>query len=391
MSKKLLNKMHILVIPSEHFVTPRSPLGGIFQSEQAMALSNNGHKVGVISVGYISLRHFASSYPYEKRENKGSLAIYRKYKRSIFLERFINPVINVERHLRLFKGLYYSYEAEFGKPDVVHAHNFLYAGFMAEWLHRTWGIPYVLTEHSSAFALHGVSSSCDKMLKSVADAAGKLTCVSSGLKSLLQDRIKRNFALLPNIVDSSFFEIPLEDSLNRGSFVFLSVGSLDQNKNHEMLLRAFSAEFRQGKAVLKIVGNGPLLMKLQNLARSLGVASQVSFLGQLSREKVRDEMRSAHCLVHPSNYETFGVVLIESLACGLPLIATRSGGPEDIVNPGNGVLVDVGSETELAAAMRLIEQNFSRFDRQKLRDEAWNRFGEGMFVKNAVALYEEAI
>lgn len=383
--------MHILIIPSEHFVTQKSLLSGIFQSEQAKALCNNGHKVGVISVGYISLRYFASSYPYEKRENAGTLTIFRKYRRSAFLERFIPPVINVKRHLRLFKELYYSYEKEFGKPDVVHAHNFFYAGFMAEWLHKACGIPYVLTEHSSAFALHKVSNSCDGILKGVVDAAGKLTCVSSRLKSLLQCRLKRNFRLLPNIVDSSFFEMPLEDSFNRGRFVFLSVGSLDQNKNHELLLRAFSAEFKQGMAVLKIAGNGPLLVELQNLARSLGVSDQVYFLGQLSREKVRDEMRSAHCFVHPSKYETFGVVLIESLACGLPLISTRSGGPEDIVNPSNGILVDVGSETQLAAAMRFIEQNFTTYDRQKLRDEAWNRFGEEAFVQNAVSLYEEVI
>jgi glycosyltransferase involved in cell wall biosynthesis len=383
--------MNILIIPSEHFVTQKSPLSGIFQSEQAKALTNKGHKVGVISVGYISLRYFASSYPYETRENIGMLTILRKYKRSIFLERFMPPAINVVRHLRLFKELYYSYEKEFGKPDVVHAHNFFYAGFMAEWLHREYGIPFVLTEHSSAFALNGVSISCDDMLKCVADEASKLTCVSSRLKSLLQDRLKRTLGLLPNIVDSSFFKISLDDSFKPDHFVFLSVGSLDRNKNHELLLRAFSAEFKQSRAVLKIVGNGPLLIELNNLAKKLGIADQVYFLGQLSREKVRDEMSSAHCLVHPSKYETFGVVLIESLACGLPLIATRSGGPEDIVNRGNGMLVDEGSEAQLAVAMRLIEQNFTTYDRQKLRAEALNKFGEEAFVKNAVALYEEAI
>jgi len=383
--------MHILVIPSEHFVTYRSPLGGIFQYEQANALSKNGHKVGVISVGQISLRYLMQSYPYDKRETKKGLTIFRKYVRSLLLERFIPQSFNFERHLKLFKDLYFDYEEEFGKPEVVHAHNFFYAGFMAKWLRETRDIPFVLTEHSSAFAMGDVSSTCDSMLEGVADAADQLTCVSRRLKNLLQGRFKRNFGLLPNLVDANFFEVDLGDTFNRSHFTILSVGSLDQNKNHKMLLRAFAAEFRNRLAVLKIAGEGPLYTELQDLAESLCISSQVCFLGRLSRKEVRDEMLSAHCFVHPSNYETFGVVLIEALACGLPLIATRSGGPEDIVNQDNGILVDANSEVQMATAMRLVEQNLTKFDRKKLRNEALNKFGDVAFVKNAVANYEEAI
>ena len=383
--------MHILIIPSENFVTKKNPLGGIFQYDQAKALSKAGHKTGVISVGFITLRHLFQSYPYEKCENSGTLTIFRMYKRSFLLERFVPPAVNIERSLNLFKSLYAEYEEHYGQPDVVHAHNFFYAGFHAKWLFEQYGIPFILTEHSSAFVQQQHSHRRDDALKNVAERAGVLSCVSTHLKFYMQRRFGFNFCLLPNIVDFSFFEEPLGCSASKEVFVFLTVGSLDKNKNQSLLLRAFADGFKRKSALLRIAGEGSLRSELEKLSKYLGIVNQVRFLGQIPREKVLEEMQSAHCFVLPSNYETFGVVLIEALACGLPLIATRSGGPEDIVNPGNGLLIDVGSKRQLIDAMRFIRQNLTSYDRQQLRDEARSKFGEEAFVKNTVALYEKAI
>ena len=102
-------------------------------------------------------------------------------------------------------------------------------------------------------------------------------------------------------------------------------------------------------------------------------------------------MMNSDCFVLSSNFETFGVVLIEALACGLPLIATKCGGPEDIVNKQNGILMDVENQLQLEDAMLTMYKNANKYDKQKLRSDAKDRFGEKAFIKNAMKYYEVGI
>lgn len=381
--------MHILIVPSELFLTELNPFGGIFQYGQAKAFAKAGHQVGVISVGFITLRYLFKKYPYHAAENQDSLNILRKYERSFLLERHIKPEMNVQRYLKLFKKQYEEYICEFGHPDIVHAHNFFYAGFMAGWIKDSYGVPFVLTEHSSAFARGFVPNRINYLLSRVGLKAGIVSCVSSPFKRLMETRLDLHFEVLPNIVDSAF--LTKKHINNSTKFVFLTLGSLEDNKNQALLLHAFSSRFKNEEVSLKIGGVGPDLLKLKNLARDLGISHQVFFLGHLSRVDVVQEMRRANCFVLSSNYETFGVVLIEALASGLPLIATRCGGPEDIVNAGNGILVDVGSVEQLASSMRYVKNNITKYNRDTLFNEANSLYSARAFVKKAIDFYERAI
>jgi glycosyltransferase involved in cell wall biosynthesis len=382
--------MRILIIPSEKFVTSNEPLAGIFQYEQAKALAHAGHEVDVISVGFINFRYLFKSYPFNSTESYDSLRVLRKYKRSIFPARFIAINTNRKRYLRLFKSFYHEYVSKFGHPDIVHAHNFLYAGFMAEWLNDTYGVPFVITEHSSSFARGVIADHYDHHLSRVGSKAGVVSCVSTSFQKVLEKRLALRLDVLPNIVDNIFF-------IDRGidapcdGFTFLTIASLDGNKNQELLLRAFAAAFKGHDASLRIGGSGPLLSRLIKLSVELDLSSQVMFLGLLSRDDVVREMQNANCFVLSSNYETFGVVLIEALVSGLPLISTRCGGPEDIINADNGILVDVGSVEQLASAMRYVKNNIAKYNLDALRNEASSLYSARAFVKKAINFYERAI
>jgi len=157
------------------------------------------------------------------------------------------------------------------------------------------------------------------------------------------------------------------------------------------LLRTFAASLKDQEVSLRIGGTGPLLSQLMRLSDELGISDQVSFLGSLSRDDVAREMQRANCFVLSSNYETFGVVLIEALASGLPLIATRCGGPEDIVNASNGKLVDVGSVEQLASAMCYVKNNINKYSWDILRNEASSLYSARAFVKKVINFYERAI
>lgn len=383
--------MHILIIPSEHFITQNQPLGGIFQYHQAKALNNAGHQIGVLSVGYITPRYLISKYIYKKEEKINDINIKRYYKQLYFPHRYMPFEILKNNYIKMADKLYSRYIKEFGMPDIIHAHNFLYAGIIAEFLKDKYGIKYIVTEHSSSFVRNKLSKEKIKSIENVAKNASKVTAVSSSFNNILKEYTKTNIDLLPNIVDDFFFQKEFQNKISK-NFIFLHIASLDKNKNQELLIKSFEKIAKLNHNVyLNIAGSGYMKKYLESLVKKLDIQKQVNFLGRITQERVREEIMKSDCFVLSSNFETFGVVLIEALACGLPLITTKCGGPEDIVNEQNGILIDVENQLQLEDAMMTMYKNASKYDKQKLRSDAKDRFGEKAFIKNAMKYYEVGI
>ena len=126
----------------------------------------------------------------------------------------------------------------------------------------------------------------------------------------------------------------------------MQVARLDKNKNQEMLIKAFSYFDPSCNMRLKIVGEVKESIKnqLKELITSLGLSEKVELCGPLNREGVRSVMQQSHCLVVSSQLETFGVVAIEAMSCGIPVVSTRCGGPEGIINAETGVLCEENNE-----------------------------------------------
>ncbi|WP_417328169.1 glycosyltransferase [Halarcobacter sp.] len=383
--------MHVLIIPSEHFITKSQPLGGIFQYHQAKALSNANHQIGILSVGYITPRYLINKYAYKKEEKIERINIKRRYKQLYFPHRYIPFKILKNNYIKMADELYKQYIKEFGIPDIIHAHNFLYAGVIAEFLKNSYNINYIITEHSSSFVRDKLSKEKIKSIENIAKNALNVTAVSSSFNFILKEYTKTKIDLLSNIVNNFFFQKDFENKKSN-DFIFLHIASLDKNKNQELLIRSFEKIAKLNNNVyLNIAGDGHIRNYLENLVKKLNIENQVNFLGQISEKKVRDEMMKSDCFVLSSNFETFGVVLIEALACGLPLLATKCGGPEDIVTEQNGILIDVGSKTQLENALFNMYKNIKKYDKKKLRSDAKERFGEKAFVNRVIKYYESGI
>ena len=102
-------------------------------------------------------------------------------------------------------------------------------------------------------------------------------------------------------------------------------------------------------------------------------------------------MRESDAFVLSSEVETFGVVVAEALATGLPVVATRSGGPESIVRSGDGILVPVGDVTALAEAMSEIRRRRTEFSPQRLREACAARYSPNAIAARLIQIYRDAL
>jgi len=284
-----------------------------------------------------------------------------------------------------------------GRPDVVHAHSAQWAAAAAARIRERTGIPYVVTEHFSGYREGNVFPWQWPLIREGLDNARSIACVSEALKT---DLVTRGLArstdvdVAPNPVDTTFFRPPAKDrwierTQTSEGFRLLTVGRLTPNKRIDLVLRALT--YCPTSVVAAIVGEGPEEEALRRLAQRLNLTDRVRFVGKQDRRGVRRNYWAADALVVPSQVETFGLVLVEAMATGLPVIATRSGGPEDIVTPNTGILVPTDDAKALAAAVKTLRgAPADRFRPETIRSVAVDRYSPDAFVQRSRSLYEDA-
>lgn len=381
--------MHILFLPSWYPNSPDDVFGSFFR-EQALALHKAGHKVGVIAPSMLSLRRPVSAF-------RTSRSCVIEYDEGIPTYRC--KVLNLtprqwhmisRRFGKTALRMFDSYLKNEGRPDALHVHAALPAGGAAMAIKARHGIPFVLSEHSTALALGRLNATGLRQMRDVIGMAAASYAVSSPFARLLENRLGldgHTCRVMSNSVSDIFLDRKI-DQENGNHFQFCHVSFLDAKKNVEGLIHAFASSFRNDETVsLVIGGDGPLRPALQSLAQECGVQGQVEFAGPLSRSQVRDVMARSDAFVLPSHFETFGVVLIEATAKGLPVIATRCGGPEDIVTEKNGMLVPVHDTPALAVAMQRMYETRASWDRQRIRDDCRERFGAVALVRRWQKIY----
>ena len=381
--------MHILIIPSWYPTYP-GDIGGSFFREQSLALHKHGCKVGVIYPQLRSLRQWKSiwngKYGIEEQIDEG-MPTFRSHGMQWFPR---IPRLGRVRWIKHGLDLFDKYTKVHGKPNAIHVHSILNAGILAQEIKKRHRIPFVITEHSSAYACGLVNSQDLKVAKEIMTAAERKLAVSNEFCKLLDKTLggSNSWEYMPNIVNENFLDAEILEK-NDDLFQFINVAITDKKKCQENILIAFGNKFcNQLKFKLIIGGDGPELQKLKNLATNLGISGQVEFTGRLSREQVRQKMSQSNAFVLSSRYETFGVVVIEALALGLPVIATCCGGPESIVQKEDGILVPVDDVESLANAMHEVFENASRYDQAAIRESCKRRFSEKAIAERLISIYQ---
>ena len=381
--------MHVLFLPSWYPAHPDDVAGSFFR-EQALALKNIGAKVGVVAPALRTMKRPVSALRDARRvsvDYEDDFPTYRGHVPHLTPWQWQMTSLRFGKvALRMFDD----YIVRNGRPDMLHVHAALPAGGAAIAIKKRHRIPFVLSEHSSSLARGRLNSTGVRQMRNVIEMASASHAVSSPFAKLLENSLGLNEGtcrVMPNSVSANFMDRKIETE-NGSCFRFCHISSMDANKNVAELLHAFARGFRKDKTVsLVIGGDGPSRSALQNLSRELGITSQVEFAGALSRKQVLDVLARSDAFILPSHFETFGVVLIEATAMGLPVIATRCGGPEDIVTEENGILVPTHDTPALAEAMQRIYETRESWDRQRIRDDCRERFGADTLARKWLQIY----
>lgn len=359
--------MHVMVIPSWYGKKPDDPTGSFFR-EQAIALSKYVNKVGVLVLEQLPIHSFLT--------NKKILPEVSFYKDdSLFTAKLTsyNYTPRFEFGIALqwrIKGLnlFRKYKEEYGMPDVIHAHCSLYGGFLAAEISRKFNIPYIVTEHSSMF----VNKKLDRFGKRVAEKvylnSKKNIAVSNFLKSFIEEQFPAvsSFEVLPNIVNENFFKVDVSKKCVGSRIKVVNIGLLLDVKNQVAILNMLN-ELRSRRIdniSVDIIGGGPLAGFLQDKINELGLQPHVRLLGSKPRTEIPQILADADIFILTSHHETFGVVVAEALAVGVPCIVTPCGGPNEFVNEDDGIISHSVSAHSLANSFieLLQKKNFGDVD-----------------------------
>jgi len=369
---------HVLLIPA-YFSRPQHPSAGRYVLDQALLLQRAGLQVGILFVNTQdgSLSPFAQLKHYEQE----GIAVLR---RDGWLPPKKGPQLFAYYAAR-FRKPYAAYVKRYGRPDLLHAHTY-WAAAGAELLAREHGLPWFCSYHSSKLLPPAILPDWESaLLARLLRQATRNIAVSAALrKGLLLHAKEARITVLPNAVDTDLFSPSVQPG---DRFVVAYVGDLIPSKLVSLLLEAFAMFYPRRQDRLWIIGQGPETAALKKQAREIGIEEQTQFLGELPREQVAARLRQASILGLPSRRETFGVVLIEAMASGIPVLSTPSGGPEGIITPQTGRLLpaDAAAWAKVFRDMRL---GYLQFDRGHIRDYAEQHFSNTVLAEQLLSLYD---
>lgn len=278
------------------------------------------------------------------------------------------------------------------KVDLIDAHYFYPDGVAAAWLGQEFDLPVVITARGTDINLIPEYPRPRRLILEAARSAAALITVCQALKDRLVELEvpDSKITVLRNGVDLQVFHMQdraaLRSKLGVDGFVLASVGLLIERKGHHLAIEAIRDV---PDATLLIVGSGPERQQLENLSTRLGVADRVRFLGNLDQKSLCEIYNCADALVLASSREGWANVLLESMACGTPVLGSAVWGtPEVIACPEAGLLLENRDAKSIVAGIARLRQ--SPPDRAATRRYA-EQFDWQATTDGQVALFRSAI
>lgn len=257
--------------------------------------------------------------------------------------------------------------------SVIHTHSPFLMGTAGRYAARRLRLPLIFTHHSMySEYVHYIPLVSQRYSREIVARYTRRYCngcavviaPSQAVKSWLSSLgVAAPIEVLPTAgldldrydrLDPSW--VRARHGIPAGAPLVITVGRLAREKRFDILLAAFAQAARSGPARLLVVGGGPQAAELQGIAVKLGIGGQVAFSGPLEHDRVLDCYAAADLFAFASPTETQGIVVVEAMAAGLPVVAVRAGGVPEVVRDGEtGLLTDVDPRALGVAIRRLLE------------------------------------
>ena len=389
------NKMRILLI--NHFPLTGSG-SGVYTSNIASSLVKLGHEVCII----FPENEEASDYNFKTHPvyfNKGSLNFnfpcFTTHPRS---NKTFYDLTDDEfkRYVSSFR-VAIEEEIESFKPDIIHVgHIWLLADIASN-----YDIPLVITAHGTDLIGYNSTERFRESAVNAAMMAKYIITISKENKRKVEETFpftRDKIITIPNGYNPDIFyienldkkDVLKEFGIDKNYDKIVSfAGKFTYFKGIDVLLKA-ARKYNREDTVTILAGNGELFDEMKNLSEKLGLKN-VKFIGNQPHDVLRRLYNSADVSLVPSRSEAFGLVVIEAMACGTPVIGTNDGGIKDIITPKTGFLVNVEDHEALALNVTSILNGDVIFDRKQIGEYAKEKYSQDNFTKKLVKVYERCI
>lgn len=281
------------------------------------------------------------------------------------------------------------------KPDLIHAHSVNMGGLAAKRIKEVFGIPYVITEHMP-FAISNYPEYMRQDIKQAFLVADKVLSLGyDKVRQLGISDIDVEPNLIYNYVDEQVFNRLSTSYVPGDPLKLISIGAASYLKDHRTLLRSLVVlKERRIPFTLTMIGLklwGSLYDETLSFIKASRLESHVTIIDLLDKDQICSFLSLHNVYLMTSLAEGLPVSVLEAMACGLFVIATRHGGTEDILTPESGTLVEIKNFKKIADRLEDIYFGRIKYNPSQIRDHVVSICGRDAFKNRLAKYYEDAI
>lgn len=309
---------------------------------------------------------------------------------------FVDSLYSLRKFNRIYKKFLIEYFQQNGLPSLAHIHISYKAGLIARWIRKHTGIKYLLTEQWTVYLeeakpnLRDMPFPAQYLISKIITKAELVLPVSQYLAKAIQRRWPSvKCEVVPNVVDTELF-YPAGEMKN-DKLHLIHISTLTYQKDPESLFSALGILKKQ-KIGFWLDLIGPVDEKILSLIKKEGIEAEVNIRGEMRQIELAGWLRKSDALVLYSRYETFGCVIIEANASGLPVIVPDTQLMHELIQDGvNGILVHPGSASALAEALGRLSKTKNKFSKDEIAAAARGKYSYSRIGKIYADIYSRYI
>jgi glycosyltransferase involved in cell wall biosynthesis len=375
-------KLKVLIIPSWFSPTPGGITGTVI-SDFLFNIQDNSIEIEALFMnGFFGDFSRKTKYAFYKLEKEviHNIPFFRYNNILPPLRTKMSWLIWKKKWLNVFK----KYVELSGPPDLIHSHG-INGGIAAAAINKLFGIPFIHTEHSSSISK---SKLLQQQLGIVYQSANHITSVSEDLSDEIDERYGVSSISNPNFVRYDLFSLKPVPPL---PFTIISIGSPAIGKGMDILIETF-IQLNHGRdekfrliLIDEIVGIQPFLKRI----RDAELSEYVDYVGVVKHEDLHELFGKSHLFVSASKGETFGLAIVEALACGIPTICTKTHGTSGYFDQSMGIMIEAVDSEKLADSILTMFEDYSKWDHESIAKSIRAKINNDQTKYTYLRLYEE--